>query len=100
MLSVNPQGSDTSRGSLTVATPKNNDREVSYLGEFNLQSRPFIFGKNKMSIIDPRTGINIISTFKLVHEGKTYYSKRWFLFNAWAGVVIGMILGWIIRGGL
>ena len=53
-----------------------------------------------MSIIDPRTGINIISTFKLVHEGKTYYSKRWFLFNAWAGVVIGMILGWIIRGGL
>ncbi len=50
LVSINPLSGDASSGTLTIAIPKNSDREISYLGEFNLQKRTFIFEKNKISL--------------------------------------------------
>lgn len=49
-LSNNPLETDVSCGVFTISTPKNSDREISYLGEFNLQKKAFIFEKNKVSL--------------------------------------------------
>ncbi len=50
LLSINPLENDASAGEFCVGIPKNSEREISYLGEFNLQKKPFVFAKNKISL--------------------------------------------------
>ncbi|MDP2939492.1 MAG: GH116 family glycosyl hydrolase [Candidatus Omnitrophota bacterium] len=48
--SINPLETDTLAGTFSIAAPKSNDREISYLAEFNLQKKAFHFEQNKISL--------------------------------------------------